>query len=241
MSAATQTALIVAGIGFAGTMIAAPFVNAWLQRRNARRAAHEPAVGAARLIKREMEQIHSEAQTAFAQGRESDSFPSSEWDQHKAKVASRLSQEELLVLDRFYAIAKAGAAPAILALYSTASQAISWLARGETSVIKPRKTEISLAPVNMDVPCRCGHIFGPMAGELCDGECALGGGMIQLDVLIDGRPWRSRSARCKGVAARPTKFCARPTLAGFSSRSPYSGRRRCTMEAPVVVLRAGSP
>jgi hypothetical protein len=34
------------------------------------------------------------------------------------------------------------------------------LARGESNAIKPRKTEISLAPANMDLPCRCGHIFG---------------------------------------------------------------------------------
>lgn len=159
MSGTTQTALIVAGIGLVGTAAAVPVVNAWLQRRNARRAAHEPAVGAARLIKREMEQIHSEAQRAFEADRVT-SFSSSEWDQHKVAVASRLSQEELLVLDRFYATVKAGAVTAILALYSTASQAISWLARGESNAIKPRKTEISLAPANMDLPCRCGHIFG---------------------------------------------------------------------------------
>jgi hypothetical protein len=102
MSGTTQIALIVAVIGLAGTVVAAPFVNAWLQRRNARRASHEPAAGAAKLILREMEQGYVEAQGAFERGVGTCPLPSSEWDAHKAVVATRLTSEELLVLDRYY-------------------------------------------------------------------------------------------------------------------------------------------
>jgi hypothetical protein len=160
MSGTTQTALIVAGIGLAGTVIAAPFVNAWLQRRNARRASHEPAAGAAKLILREMEQGYIEAQTAFERNVGTCPLPSSEWDAHKAAVATRLTSEELLVLDRYYAMVKLGAVSGVLATHSLATQAIAWLARGDVNVTKPRTTESALAPLNMDLPCECGHIFG---------------------------------------------------------------------------------
>jgi hypothetical protein len=125
-----------------------------------RRAAHEPAVAAARLIQREVEVIHSTAHSALAEGLDDVSLPSSEWDAHKAAAAARLSRAELLVLHSFYRPLNARAVPAIPALYSTAIQAISWLAHGESHTVKPRQTETSLAPMNMDLPCECGHIFG---------------------------------------------------------------------------------
>jgi hypothetical protein len=160
VSGTTQVALLVAGIGLIGTVIAAPFVNAWLQRRNAQRASHAPAAGAARLIQREMEQAYVTAQDASERGEDEVPLPSEEWDQHKAAVASRITSDELLVLDRYYALVKLGAVPGVLAVHSMAMQAIAWLAKGDVNVTKPRKTEASLAPLNMDLPCKCGHIFG---------------------------------------------------------------------------------
>lgn len=159
MSGTTQLALVVVALTFGGALIVA-LLTARFQRRNARRAAHEPAVGAARLIKREMDQINADARALLEEGHADGDFPTAEWDQNKAAVASRLSEEELLVLDRFYAVARGGSAAGVAALHSTASQAVSWLARGKSNVVKPRKTEVSLAPANMDLPCRCGHIFG---------------------------------------------------------------------------------
>lgn len=159
MSGTTQVALAAVVLTFVGAVIVA-LLNARFQRQNARRAAHEPAVTAARLIKREMDQINAEAHTRLEEGHPSGEFPTAAWDQHKAAAASRLSEEELLVLDRFYAVVRGGSAAGVAALHSLASQAITWLARGESNVIKPRKTETSLAPRNMDLPCRCGHIFG---------------------------------------------------------------------------------
>jgi hypothetical protein len=160
MSGTTQIALIVAGIGLVGTVIAAPFINAWLQMRNARRASHEPAVGAARLIQREMEHGHAIAQGAFEEGVAEMPLPSDEWDQHKAAAANRLTQAELLVLDSYYRAVKLGAVPFVLAVFPTAVQAIGWLARGDINVTRPRTTETTLAPMNMDLPCKCGHSFG---------------------------------------------------------------------------------
>lgn len=107
-----------------------------------------------------MGQQRSNAENALEQGLEGMTFSTSEWDQHKLAVSSRLSESELLVLDRYYAVARGGSIAGVLALYSLASQAIAWLAKGEHNVVKPRKTETSLAPANMDLPCRCGHIFG---------------------------------------------------------------------------------
>lgn len=159
MSGTTQVALAAVALTFVGAVIVA-LLTARLQRRNTRRAAHEPAVGAARLIKREIDQIKADASTLLEEGREEGTFPTSAWDQHKAEVANRLSEEELLVLDRFYAVARGGSAAAVVALHSMASQAVSWLAAGKSNVIKPRKAESSLAPMNMDLPCQCGHIFG---------------------------------------------------------------------------------
>jgi len=156
----TTAALVVAAIGVAVTALVAPFVSARLQRRNARHAAHEPAVAAARLIQREMEAIHAAAERAQDQGLEHVSFPSSEWDKHKAAAAARLTPEELLVLDGFYQWVKVGAVPAIPVFFPMASQAISWLVRGDVDSITPRRTETSLAPLDMDLPCRCGHPFG---------------------------------------------------------------------------------
>lgn len=123
------------------------------------RAAHGPAVAAARLINREMEQNYVHAQTAFEAGHDEASFSTAAWDEHKAAVSGHLTEEELLVLDRYYALVKLGPTSGVLALYSTASQAIVWLARGSQNVTKPRKTETSLAPANMNLPCQCGHNF----------------------------------------------------------------------------------
>lgn len=63
------------------------------------------------------------------------------------RVASRLSEEELLVLDQYYAVARTGTMSGVLALGSLVSQAITWLARGETNVITPgRLSTRSLLP-----------------------------------------------------------------------------------------------
>jgi hypothetical protein len=159
----TEIALIAAGITVVGGVIAAvvgAVLTGKLDWRNSRRAAHEPAVAAARLIKREMETIYADATLALERGLEEAPLPHAEWDAHKAAAAARLTPEELMVLDTFYRVVRHGALPGIPALYSTASQAINWLARGDVNTVKPRKTETSLAPMNMDLPCRCGHIFG---------------------------------------------------------------------------------
>ncbi len=160
MSAGALTALTIAGIAFVGTVVAAPLVNARLQRRNTRRAAHEPAVAAARLILREIETGLATAQRAAEAGVTSCPLPHAAWDQHQAAVAARLSQEELLVLDTYYKGLRSGVAPLVLLTYPTVSSAIKWLADGDENAVKPRKTERSLAPANMDLACRCGHSFG---------------------------------------------------------------------------------
>ena len=159
MSGTTQVALAVVALTFVGAVVVA-VLTARLQGRNARRAAHEPAVGAARLIKREIDQINADAHGLLERGQHDGDFRTAEWDQNRAAVASRLSQEELLVVDRFYAVARGGSADGVALVHSTASQAISWLAVGTSNVLKPRKTETSLAPANMDLFCECGHIFG---------------------------------------------------------------------------------
>jgi hypothetical protein len=150
---------IVAGIGVGGSFAAA-LLSGRLDWRNLRRAAHEPAVAAARLIKREMETAYADASTALEMGTEGIRFSHGEWDAHKAAVAGRLSQEELMVLDTFYRGVRTEAPALVTALFPTAIQAINWLAQGESNTVKPRRTEVALAPVNMDLPCRCGHTFG---------------------------------------------------------------------------------
>jgi hypothetical protein len=107
-----------------------------------------------------MEQAYVTAQDAFERGEDEVPLPSEEWDQHKASVASRITSAELLILDRYYAMVKLGVVSGVLATHSLATQAIGWLARGDVNVTRPRKTESSLAPRNMDLPCECGHIFG---------------------------------------------------------------------------------
>jgi hypothetical protein len=155
----TEVALVVAGVGLAGT-VAAPFVNAWLQRRNARRAAHEPAVAAARVIQRELEVIHGEAEQAVEQGVDEIEFPTAAWDANHLAVAARLSPEEFLVLERYYNIVRHGSVAGVLTLYNVAHPSISWLAEGKRNQVKPRRIDTSLAPRNMELPCVCGHSFG---------------------------------------------------------------------------------
>lgn len=159
VSGTTQVAVLVAAIGVLGVVIAA-LISASTQRRNARRTAHATAVGPARLVKRELEQAYATAEDALGRGEESTELESAEWDVHKAVLASQLSQEELLVLERCYAGVKLGAVPLVLATNPLALQAISWLAEGTTNVTRPRRTERSRAPANMDLRCECGHVFG---------------------------------------------------------------------------------
>lgn len=159
MTGTTEVALIVVGIGAVATAIGAPLANARLQRRNARRAAHEPAVAAARLIERELDAIRNMAEWALEHGEEVE-LPTAAWNEHKVAVAGRLAREEVMVLERYYAIVAHGPSAGVMALHSLASDAIRWLAIGERHQVKPRKIERSLAPQNMDLPCECGHIFG---------------------------------------------------------------------------------
>jgi hypothetical protein len=48
-----------------------------------------------------MEQAYVTAQDAFERGEDEVPLPSEEWDQHKAAVASHITSDELLVLDRY--------------------------------------------------------------------------------------------------------------------------------------------
>jgi hypothetical protein len=160
MTGTTQVALLIAGVGVAGT-VGGVLLTSYLQRRTDRRAAHEPAVAAARLIKREIEQAVVTAETGLEDGVEAVSVATSAWDQHQAAIAGRLDQGELLVIERFYAVARTGVPTMIVMVgKQLALPAIHWLAEGKEHKVSERRMHTSLAPRNMDLPCECGHIFG---------------------------------------------------------------------------------
>jgi len=143
----------------AGLVGVAP-LNSWLQRRNARRAAHEPAVGAARLIKREIEHAVGSAETAMEEGVQSVQVSTSAWEQNQTAVAARLAEAELMAVEGFYAVARTGEA-ALIALVGNqlALPSITWLAEGKENVLSDRKIDTVLSPRNIELPCECGHPF----------------------------------------------------------------------------------
>jgi hypothetical protein len=165
MTGTTQVALLVAGIGVAGA-VGGVLLNAHLQRRNARRAAHESAVAAARVIKREIEAAVGAAETALEHGAASVSVRTSAWEQNQTAVATRLAEEEHLVVERFYAVAATGEAALIVMVGNQlAIPAITWLAEGNKNVLSKRKIDTVLSPRNIELPCECGHAFN--AHNMC--------------------------------------------------------------------------
>jgi hypothetical protein len=141
----TQIVLIGAGIGV--------LLNSYFQRRNDRRTAHELAVAAARLIKGEIQQAVVAAETALEAGEEGVSVSTSEWDTNKTAVSGRLSQGELFLVDRFYAVARSRKPrPIVRAGRQMALPTIHWLAEG-----KEGQRLASLVPRSIHLPCKCGH------------------------------------------------------------------------------------